>query len=152
MNDTAEAEHAKDDICAPLDVLECGWNEICKREVEDPVRSCSETDALCTVLQRENLGDENPCTGSPCQAVESDKDVTACNDTGSIATVYLPFDVVVSSNIGNGVTAGGHQASNSEVEGPHSYTTIDEQRATTKSVDEAESDGCGDQEDNVLDG
>lgn len=152
MDDTTETEHAKDNVGAPLDILERRWDEVRECKVEDPVGSRGKTNTLGTVLQRENFGDENPCGGRPCQTVESDKNVTTRNNTGGVAAVHLPLDIEVTSNISDRVTASSHQTSNSEVERSHGDTTVNEQRSAAKFVNEAQGDGCGDEEYYVLNG
>lgn len=152
MNDTTEAEHAKNDVRAPLDILKCGRDKVRKSEIEDPVGSRGEANALGTILQREDFGDEDPCARSPCQSVKPDKDIAARNNTGGVAPVHLPLDVIVVGNIGDRVAARGHQTGNSEIERSHGDTTVDEQRTTAKLVNEAQGDGCSDKEYDVLNG
>lgn len=151
MDDTTEAEHAKNYVGAPLDVFERGWDEVRKSKIEHPVCGRGKTNTLGTVLQREDFGDEDPCARSPRQPIEPDKDVTARNNTGCVAAVHLPLDVEVARDIGDRVAASGHQTGNSKVERPHGDTTVYEQRAAAKLVNEAQGDGCGDEEYDVLD-
>lgn len=99
VDDTAETEYAKDDVGAPLDIPKRRRHEVGERKVEDPVRGGCETDTLGAVLQREDFRDEDPCAGGPGQAVESDKDVTARDNAGGVATVDLPLDVEVAINV-----------------------------------------------------
>jgi hypothetical protein len=57
-------ENSENDISLPLDVVE-GWcHEVGKGKVEDPVGCSGDTDALRTVLQREDLCCIDPCSGS----------------------------------------------------------------------------------------
>lgn len=152
MDDTTKAEHAKDDVRAPLDILKCGRDKVRKSEIENPVGSRGEANAPGTILQREDFGDENPCARSPCQSVEPDKDIAARNNTGGVAPVHLPLDVEVVVHIGDRVAARGHQTGNSEVERSHGDTTVDEQRTTAKLVNKAQGDSCSNEEYDVLNG
>lgn len=152
VDDATEAEYAKDDVRAPLDVLKRGRDKVRKSEIEEPVGGRGKANALGTVLQREDFRDEDPCARSPCQPVEPDKDIAARNNTGGVAPVHLPLDVGVVANMGDRVTTCGHQTGNSEVERSHGDTTVDEQRTTAKLVNEAQSDGCSDDEYDVLNG
>lgn len=54
------AEHAKDDVCLPLDVGEGGSDEVSQGEVKDPVARGRKADTLSTVLEGEHFGGVNP--------------------------------------------------------------------------------------------
>lgn len=54
------AEHAEDDVRLPLNVGECGRNEECQSEVEDPICCGGETDAFGAVFEGKDFGAVDP--------------------------------------------------------------------------------------------
>jgi hypothetical protein len=58
------AEYTEDNVGLPLNVVE-GWcHEVSQSKIENPVGGGRQADALCSELERENLGGVNPCSRS----------------------------------------------------------------------------------------
>lgn len=76
----SEAEDGEDDVDLPLDVLEPGWHEVRKGEVEDPVGRGSQRDSLSTDAEGVEFWWVDPGYWAPGGCERGNEEVGARND------------------------------------------------------------------------
>lgn len=134
-----------------------------------PVTSGSETNALGTVLEREDLGGIDPRNGCPSETVNSNEDVSQSDDTLGRSAADGPPENIVSYrelsvrarrrrrtlphtiNTINVVAVSSHDSSTGEVKNTAENSTDDEHPASSEAIDKGEDGTGGDEEDDVLD-
>lgn len=180
---------AEDHVSLPLDIGEGGRDEECQGEVETvrdvsnfasmkrlcnpvvhlrPVGSGRETNADGTVLEREHLGAVDPANRSPCQSVDSDKDVAERNDTfGWCATNFPTKDIIswktsdfiftvrlmlvtLTIDAVDRMPVRGHDTSSGEVDDATDNGTTNQESSAADAVNDGKDTAGGHQEDHVL--
>lgn len=134
-----------------------------------PVTGGSKTNALGTILEREDLGGIDPRNGSPSEAVNSNEDVGQSDDTlGRSAADGPPKNIVSCRKLSvqayyrrgtfphtihtvDVVAVSSHDTSTSEVKNTAENGTDDEHPASSEAIDKGEDGTGGDEEDDVLD-
>lgn len=75
MDGHCSAEDTEEDVNFPLDVLECGGDEVSECKVEDPVGSGAKSDGAATDTEREQLRWVGPRDRTPGAGVRGDEQV-----------------------------------------------------------------------------
>lgn len=118
------------------------WGNDRNDSVPEPVRGSRETDATRSDWEREDLADENPCSGTPGGSEEEDEDGDEGDlgvDSGDVVGNWVAGGVEVSVVESDGDT----DDADEELADQHAESTPDEERTTTELLDGVEGDGGG---------
>lgn len=151
MHKHGRTEHAEDDVRPPLDIGKRRRDKIRQREIENPVRGRAQADALGSVFERKHLAAVDPARRRPGEAVDADEDVGAGDHAGRGRAADRPAQVGVAVDAGDGVSVGGHEAGDGEVQDAAEEGAGEEEGAAADAVDVGEHDAGCYQEDYVLD-